>query len=134
MLASMSREHNYFVYILANRSRMLYIGVTNSLMRRVTQHREGVFDGFTKKYAIHRLVYFERFQYVGNAIAREKQLKGWLRSRKVALIEEANPSWEDLYLNLIDGGGKKQILRFAQDDKSRLSEGSVMVERVEIRA
>ena len=86
MLPNMAREHQYYMYILSSRSRTLYVGVTNKLLHRVEQHRRGEFDGFTKKYNIHRLVYFERFQYVGNAIAREKEIKGWLREKKMALI------------------------------------------------
>ena len=100
MLATMPKEHHYYIYIVASRSRTLYIGVTNNLSARISDHREGTLDGFTKKYRIHRLVYFERFQYIGNAIAREKELKGWLREKKVALITAANPTWEDLYLEL----------------------------------
>ena len=119
MLATMSREHLYFVYIVASRSRTLYIGVTNALIRRVGEHREGTFDSFTKKYRIHRLVYFERFQYVNSAIAREKELKGWLRLRKIALIEAGNPTWIDLYPELIGVNGRKQVLRFAQDRSFR---------------
>jgi putative endonuclease len=92
----MPRVHEYFVYIITSRSRTLYVGITNSLMRRIGEHRDGTADSFTAKYRIHRLVYFERFQYVGNAIAREKVLKHCLRSEKVALIEAKNPSWEDL--------------------------------------
>jgi len=103
MLAIMPREHHYYVYILFNKSRTLYVGVTNKLLFRVEQHRNGEFEGFTKKYNIHRLVYFERFQYVGNAIAREKEIKGWLRARKIALIEEENPTWEDLFPSLVRG-------------------------------
>jgi putative endonuclease len=90
------REHTYFVYILASRSRTLYIGVTNGLGARVAQHRELRPGSFTSRYNIDRLVYFERFQYVRNAIAREKELKDWNRSRKMALIESVNPTWEDL--------------------------------------
>jgi putative endonuclease len=101
MLAMMPREHHYYVYILSNRSRTLYVGVTNKLLFRVEQHRNGEFEGFTKKYNIHRLVYFERFQYVGNAIAREKEIKGWLRGKKIALIVEENPTWEDLFPGLV---------------------------------
>lgn len=90
------REHNYFVYILASRSRTLYVGVTGTLRSRVLQHRENVPGSFTTRYSIHRLIYVERFQYIGNAITREKQLKDWNRGRKLALIAEANPTWEDL--------------------------------------
>ncbi len=103
MLARVYREHHYYVYIVASKSRTLYIGITNDLLERVDQHRNGVFDGFTKTYRVHRLVYFEHFQYVRNAIAREKQLKGWLRIRKIELIEKKNPTWVDLYENLVRG-------------------------------
>ena len=92
----MPREHEYFVYMLASRSRTLYVGVTNSLMRRIREHREGLADSFTAKYKIHRLVYFERFQYIDNAIAREKVLKHCLRAEKIELIIAKNPTWADL--------------------------------------
>jgi len=100
---AMIREHNYFVYIVSNKTRTLYVGVTNKLLFRVEQHRSGELEGFTKRYKIHRLVYFERFQYVVNAITREKQIKGWLRAKKIALIEEGNPTWEDLFPALVRG-------------------------------
>ncbi len=90
------REHRYFVYILASRSRTLYIGVTNDLRSRLAQHRERVPGSFTARYNIERLVHVERFQYIQNAIAREKELKDWNRTRKIALIESGNPTWEDL--------------------------------------
>jgi putative endonuclease len=92
----MKREHAYFVYLIANRSRTLYCGVTNSIHRRTVEHRSFEGDGFTARYGCFRLVWFERFQYVRNAIAREKQIKRWRREKKVALIEMANPMWEDL--------------------------------------
>jgi putative endonuclease len=91
----MSRDHEYYVYILASRSRTLYIGVTNSLRRRVGEHRDGT-NSFTAKYKIHRLVYFERFQHIDQAIAREKYLKHLTRQEKIALIEGNNPTWEYL--------------------------------------
>jgi len=106
----------FYVYIMASKSRVLYIGITNSLRRRVWEHKNGLCSGFTRDYKIHRLVYFERFQYVKNAICREKQLKGWLRKRKVELIETANPTWEDLAAGWYEPSEKKQVLRFAQDD------------------
>jgi putative endonuclease len=96
MLAAMPREHHYYVYILASRSRTLYIGVTNNLTRRLQQHRDGTADSFTKRYNINRLVYFERFQYIDNAIAREKYLKHFTREEKLALVSQSNPTWEDL--------------------------------------
>jgi putative endonuclease len=91
-----SRQRSFFVYIMSNRSKTLYTGVTNNLMRRVWEHKQGEGSEFCKHYKLDRLVYFERFQYVGNAITREKQIKGWLRRRKIALIVSLNPSWGDL--------------------------------------
>ena len=86
----------YFVYIMTNASKTLYIGVTNDLMRRVTEHKNGQVKGFTSKYHITKLVYYEQGDNIETAISREKQLKGWLRSRKIALIESVNPQWRDL--------------------------------------
>jgi putative endonuclease len=84
------------VYILANRPRTLYVGVTSDLFKRVHEHKTKAVQGFTTRYGIDRLVYFEEFAEMLEAIAREKQLKGWLRARKVALIESTNPEWTDL--------------------------------------
>ena len=92
----MPRDHNYWVYILSNRSHTLYIGVTNNLITRVAQHRQQSPGSHTAKYKINRLVHFERFQYINNAIAREKELKHWTRAQKIALIESTNPTWEEL--------------------------------------
>jgi len=86
----------YFVYIMTNRSRKLYIGVTNNLVRRVREHKTGIGSGFTAKYKLDRLVYFERFEDVRNAIERERRIKGWLRIKKIALIVSVNPAWKDL--------------------------------------
>ena len=86
----------YCMYIMASRSRVLYVGVTNDIVRRVDEHRRGLIPGFTRKYHITRLVYFERFTDIRAAIAREKEIKGWVRARKIRLIEERNPTWEDL--------------------------------------
>jgi len=85
-----------FIYILASKSGVLYIGVTNRLKRRVLEHRLKLVEGFTRQYNVTRLVHWERFRDIRAAIAREKQIKGWLRSRKIALIESTNPSWKDL--------------------------------------
>ena len=85
----------YYVYIMASRSRVLYTGVTNDLARRVYEHKRSRTPGFTSRYRITRLVYFEEFGDVRDAIAREKQLKGWVRARKVRLIEQKNPIWQD---------------------------------------
>ncbi len=86
----------YFVYILASKSRRLYVGVTNDLERRVYEHKKKLADGFTKTYRIDRLVHFEDTSDVREAIEREKKIKGLLRAKKVALIESTNPTWEDL--------------------------------------
>ena len=86
----------YCVYILASRSRILYTGVTGQLLERVKQHREGLVPSFTTRYRIHRLVYFETFSSPKAAIMREKEIKGWNRVKKLALIETRNPTWEDL--------------------------------------
>jgi putative endonuclease len=94
------REYHFWVYILSSRSRNLYIGMTNSLIRRTATHREQLPGTHTSHYVIHRLVYFEYFQYVRSAIAREKQLKHWTREQKIELIERVNPTWEDLYPTL----------------------------------
>ncbi len=85
----------YYVYIMANIARTLYIGVTNDLERRVYEHRHKVTPGFTSRYNLTQLVYYEEFGDVREAIAREKQLKGWLRAKKVTLIETMNSEWED---------------------------------------
>jgi len=87
---------SYYVYILASQSRRLYVGVTSDLVRRIGQHKIKQGSRFTARYQIHRLVYFEETHDVVSAIAREKQLKGWKRARKVELIELVNPGWEDL--------------------------------------
>ena len=91
----------YYVYILTNRKNgALYIGVTGDLVARVWQHREGLVEGFTKKYGIGRLIHIEPFDDVGLAIAREKAMKKWRRAWKIELIERDNPDWDDLYLKL----------------------------------
>jgi putative endonuclease len=90
-------HRSYWAYILASKPHgTLYFGVTNSLQRRVWQHKNGVIEGFTKQHRIDRLVYFEEFRDISNAIARETQLKGWLRAKKIALIQNENPLWNDL--------------------------------------
>src|SRR6266446_5497609 len=94
--AAMVRERRYYVYIVACKSRVIYVGMTGFLMARVLRHRAGEGSEFTRKYRVHRLVYFESFQNAGNAIARETEIKKWRREKKVALIERKNPTWEDL--------------------------------------
>ena len=92
---------NPFIYILASKRKgTLYIGVTSNLQKRIWEHREEVTDGFTKKYNIHRLVYYESHASMESAIVREKDLKGWNRDWKIKLIEKTNPKWEDLFHKL----------------------------------
>ena len=91
----------YFIYILASkRNGTLYIGVTNNLFERVNQHKNNLVDGFTKKYDVHNLVYYEAYKNIDDAIAREKCMKKWKRKWKLELIESSNPNWEDLYYTL----------------------------------
>jgi len=89
------KDHEYFVYIVCSRSGTLYIGMTNSMYRRALEHKRGEVEGFASKYHCDRMVYYESFDVVHNAIGREKQLKGWRRAKKIALIESKNPRWED---------------------------------------
>jgi putative endonuclease len=90
-------DHEYYVYILANTFHRLYSGVTNSLIVRVSQHKTAKDpNSFTARYGINRLVYFERFQYIQDAIRRETEIKGWLRIKKISLIVQHNPTWRDL--------------------------------------
>jgi putative endonuclease len=94
--------HQYFVYILASKPNgTLYIGVTNNLQRRVYEHKEGLIEGFTKKYNVNNLVYYEIHSEITEAIKREKNLKKWNRKWKIELIEKANSSWKDLYSEII---------------------------------
>jgi putative endonuclease len=94
---------NYCVYIMTNKSRTLYTGVTNNLERRVYEHKKKLIPGFTEKYNITKLVYCENTGDVRAAIAREKQIKGWLRKKKIELIESVNPKWKDLGEELDNG-------------------------------
>jgi putative endonuclease len=94
---------NYYVYILTNwNNKVIYIGVTNNLVRRLYEHKNKLVDGFTKKYNLNKLVYFELFYDMGTAIKREKEIKKWRREKKNNLVESKNPSWKDLSLELID--------------------------------
>lgn len=100
------KSKQYNVYIMTTeRNTTLYTGVTNDLLRRVYEHRNGLVSGFTKKYQVHKLVYYETGRDVAEAIARKKQLKSWKRDKKLALIDGFNPYWRDLY-DLIDQTGK----------------------------
>jgi putative endonuclease len=97
----MPRDYQYFVYILASRRNgTLYVGVTNDLVRRVQEHREGWVPGFTKRHAVKLLVYFEVHCDINEAILREKRIKRWLRKWKLELIEAQNPQWRDLWIDL----------------------------------
>ena len=88
---------NYYVYILTNwDDSVMYVGVTNNLERRLYEHRNHLVDGFTKKYNVHKLVYYEYTNDVYSALEREKQLKGWSRAKKNALVAKSNPTWSDL--------------------------------------
>lgn len=88
---------DFFVYILTNwNNKVMYIGVTNDLKQRLYEHKHQLVDGFTKRYNVHKLVYYEHTTDIRAAIAREKQLKGWLRAKKNALVETMNPEWKDL--------------------------------------
>jgi len=92
----------FYVYIMTNRPHgTLYVGVTNDIARRSFEHREGQQDGFTKRYGLGRLVHVEEFASISDAIHREKRLKQWNRAWKIALVEESNPDWEDLFATLI---------------------------------
>ena len=95
-------EKQGYVYILTNvHNKVLYTGVTSDLVKRVYEHKNKMVDGFTKKYNVHKLVHFEVSDGMMNAITREKQIKGWLRKKKIALIESENPRWKDLYEELV---------------------------------
>jgi putative endonuclease len=105
-----------FVYFMASHSPTLYVGVTSDLRRRVHQHKTHSYAGsFTSQYRVTRLVYFEAATNIAAAIAREKQIKGWRRSRKIALIERSNPDWRDLAESWYQDG-RDQVPRFARDD------------------
>ncbi len=97
----MNGEKQYYVYILASAKHgTLYIGVTSDLLKRIWQHKEEIVEGFTKKYSVHKLVWYEVHQEIEAAILREKRLKAWKRHWKINLIEDDNPDWQDLSLNL----------------------------------
>jgi len=97
----MQSQNQYHVYIMTNKSGTLYTGVTNNLKKRVFEHKNKLIPGFTKKYNIACLIYFETFGDVYSAIAREKVIKGWLRKKKIELIRETNPNWKDLAEDLV---------------------------------
>ena len=105
-------QRYYFVYIMSNRSKTLYTGVTNSLVRRAYQHKTHATEGFTSRYKLDRLVYFETFTSIRLAIAREKEIKGWTRIKKIELIVSVNPEWADLaadWYKMPDWAGKARV-------------------------
>jgi len=93
-------DRQYYVYIISSISKVLYVGVTSNLKRRIWEHKQGVVEGFTKKYHVKKLVYYESTEDVTAAIQREKQIKKWRREKKIVLVEEMNPLWKDLYNEL----------------------------------
>lgn len=96
-MTTQARDHRYYyVYIMASLTGTLYVGVTGNLERRVFEHKQHLTPGFTSNYEVDRLLYFERFADIRDAIAREKQLKGWRRAKKIALFERENPGWVDI--------------------------------------
>jgi len=96
------KEYQYYVYIMSSESGVLYTGVTNSLERRVWEHKTQKIKGFTTRYRVNTLVYYEDTNDIGAAITREKEIKGWVRKKKVALINSVNPEWRDLSLDFMD--------------------------------
>jgi len=106
---------SYWTYIMASNSGTLYTGVTSALYFRVQQHKRHTFEGFTAKYECTRLVWFEEFADVRNAIRREKQIKGWTRAKKIALIESENPRWEDI----ADNWGARMLMRNERIDEQK---------------
>ncbi len=106
----------YYVYIMSNKSRMLYIGVTNNIERRVLEHKMKILPGFTKKFGLTRLVYCKSTDDITAAIEREKQIKGWVRRKKTALIHSLNPEWKDLSEEILPP--HPDILHCVQDDNA----------------
>jgi putative endonuclease len=116
------RDHTYWVYVLASRKNgTFYVGVTNSIERRVAEHKAKEVPGFTKRYGVDRLVFYREFGEVAAAIRFEKRLKRWRRDWKIRLIEEGNPHWEDLYLQMmrLDPVDQPLSSRFSRDAKDR---------------
>src|SRR4030042_972505 len=112
---------NYFVYMMSNMHHTLYVGVTNDLYRRMYQHRNGVISGFTKRYGLRMLVWYEQTGDIREALAREKEIKAWRREKKIGLIESMNPEWKDLSREWLEEGenGFLPSLREVSECKSR---------------
>lgn len=128
----MATKH-YYVYIMSSRSRTLYTGLSNSLGRRVWEHKQGLVPGFTKRYTVHRLVYFEVYNDVKRAIEREKEIKAWRREKKVGLVNSVNPTWHDLAEEWVDRASqlnqKKQIPRLPPSRRGQTRNDTVGVGR-----
>ncbi len=119
----------YSVYAMTNKKNgTIYIGFTNDLTRRIVEHKCGLNKGFTKKYGLDKLVYYESTKYVLNAIDREKQIKGWIRKKKIELIESANPDWDDLSADFLDSESLKEIEEYLK----KSSDFSRNVEQIDI--
>jgi putative endonuclease len=114
------KVHRYSVYIMASRTHVFYVGVTNDIVRRVREHKQGTFEGFTSRYQVDRLVWYEVWPHVLTAIAREKQIKPWRREKKIRLIESSNPTWQDLSE---DWGRPIRPLRRTADPSTPLRSG-----------
>jgi putative endonuclease len=125
---------SYYIYILASRSRNLYTGVTNNIDRRLIEHREGLVPGFTTCYRIFRLVHFEAFANVRAAIAREKEIKGWRRERKVWLIKRHNPHWQDLAQWQIELRRQMQVQLQKQDELRRATSKEESTDKADSRS
>jgi putative endonuclease len=115
----MRSERIYCVYILGSFSGTPYIGVSGDLRRRIWRHKEHAIEGFTEKHDVTRLLSFETYHEVLNAIAREKQLKGWTRAKKIALLERTNPKWEDLSLHWYCEDERDLLTKFVQPGEHR---------------
>jgi putative endonuclease len=115
----MVRERCYYVYIMASKSRVIYVGMTGFLMARVLRHRAGEGVAFTRKYRVHRLVYYHGFRNVGEAIARETEIKKWRREKKIELIRAENPTWEDL----TEGWGEAAVMSVLEKPTAGSSPG-----------
>jgi len=126
-------ERRYCVYIMASKSRVIYVGVTGFLMARVLRHRAGDGGAFTRKYCANRLVYYHSFENVGDAIARETEIKKWRREKKVALIRAENPTWEDRSVGRVGRGGSCEGIeesRFLAGRSARLGMTSFFISTV----
>ena len=112
--------HLYYTYILTNINHtVIYTGVSNDLVRRIFEHKKKLIKGFTEKYNVDKLIYFEKFEHIGLAIKREKQIKGYSRAKKIVLINNLNPEWRDLY-----NQGKIEITASEKKDSSPLKAGN----------